>query len=343
MTPADLLRVGLEAAIVAQFAMVGVFQLATPPRTAPIKLLLVALAGAIALATLINALAAAGVLAVLRPLNIFFELSIGPVVLLLVLNLVEPRLRRSALAHLVAPAAGFFLALTVLRSHVDLLVLAISGAYVLATAVAWQNRPAAPRLSELATLLTAWLAAGWLLRLLVTVEAHSGGGYRAAWGYPVILGAALFLSSRMLYLCLRDPDVLGAIRRPAKYAGSALTPDDLATLEERLRRLLEEGVHRDSEISLERLADRLAATPREVSQLVNARFGEAFPALVNRLRVEDAARALADGDRPVTEIMLDVGFGSKSAFQREFRRRWAMSPTQYRQAARAGALGSGGA
>ena len=51
-----------------------------------------------------------------------------------------------------------------------------------------------------------------------------------------------------------------------------------------------------------------------------------LPARLNVLRIEAAAGLL---DEPsglqVTTVMYDVGFGSKSAFQREFRRRFGLT------------------
>lgn len=341
MTPEMLLRTALEAAIVAQFTMVAIFQLASPPRLAPTKLLLVALAITLGGAASLNALASTGVLSELRRLNIFLEMAMGPIIFMMVSRLGGPgrRLAAGDLAHFLLPAAACGLSFTPIEADLDFVVLAVTGTYGLATIASLASRRAITGSSgvwEFATLLTTWLALTWMLRLVVTVEARSGGDYRSGLGYPAILLAVVFLSSRVLYLCLRDPDVLSAIQRQPKYAGSYLTQSDLLALEERLRDLLDrERIYRDSTVSLEETASRLAATPRELSQLTNSRFGEGFPALINRLRVEEAAQRLADTDDLVTQIMLDVGFGSKSAFQREFSKRWRVSPTDYRARARA--------
>lgn len=52
-------------------------------------------------------------------------------------------------------------------------------------------------------------------------------------------------------------------------------------------------------------------------------------------RLEAARERLVLGDRPVTEVGLEVGFGSASRFSAEFSRRIGASPTAYRRRARA--------
>jgi AraC-like DNA-binding protein len=55
--------------------------------------------------------------------------------------------------------------------------------------------------------------------------------------------------------------------------------------------------------------------------------------LVQR-RVAHAARLLASGDAPVTEVCFASGFGSLARFQAAFKRAWGMPPSQYRATAR---------
>ena len=82
------------------------------------------------------------------------------------------------------------------------------------------------------------------------------------------------------------------------------------------------------------LAAKLGIKSRELSQLANARYRMTFPALLNSWRLDEAARLLADATNanPVTTIMYDAGFGSKSSFQREFHKKFGKSPSAYRAA-----------
>jgi AraC-like DNA-binding protein len=53
-----------------------------------------------------------------------------------------------------------------------------------------------------------------------------------------------------------------------------------------------------------------------------------------RSRLRHAARLLADDDRPVTQIALDVGFADLSNFVRTFHRAAGVPPRAFRRAAR---------
>jgi AraC family transcriptional regulator len=63
--------------------------------------------------------------------------------------------------------------------------------------------------------------------------------------------------------------------------------------------------------------------------------GETPKRHVQRLRLERAAYKLAITDDSVIEVSLSVGFGGHETFTRAFRRRFGMSPSEYRHAAKA--------
>ena len=50
--------------------------------------------------------------------------------------------------------------------------------------------------------------------------------------------------------------------------------------------------------------------------------------------LQEAARRLAGEDLPILSIALDCGYGSIGPFNRAFRQRFGMTPTEYRAAAR---------
>jgi AraC-like DNA-binding protein len=89
----------------------------------------------------------------------------------------------------------------------------------------------------------------------------------------------------------------------------------------------------DPDLSLNRLARKLGRPAREVSQAVNRAAGQNVSQFINRFRIAEACRLLAETDRSVTEIMFDAGFLTKSNFNREFRRVTGTSPSAWRMAA----------
>jgi len=90
-------------------------------------------------------------------------------------------------------------------------------------------------------------------------------------------------------------------------------------------------VYRDTELTLDRLARKTLVPARQISGAINRTTGKNVSQYVNEFRVAEACHLLADTDKPVTEIMFDVGFQTKSNFNREFRRVTDMTPVQWRE------------
>lgn len=91
------------------------------------------------------------------------------------------------------------------------------------------------------------------------------------------------------------------------------------------------SLYKDAELNLSRLARRLSLPARQVSEAINRTHKMSVSQYVNNLRIAEACRLLENTDEPVTYLMLDAGFISKSNFNREFLRITGQSPTQWRQ------------
>lgn len=87
---------------------------------------------------------------------------------------------------------------------------------------------------------------------------------------------------------------------------------------------------RDSNLTLARLAKRLSVPARDLSGAINRVTDENFSRFINRHRIQYAQRSLHGTDLPVTEIMFEAGFVSKSSFNTEFRRVTGQTPSQFR-------------
>lgn len=93
-------------------------------------------------------------------------------------------------------------------------------------------------------------------------------------------------------------------------------------------------LYRDPDLTLERLARRAGVPGRQISAALNRIYGRNISQVVNGYRVSDAKRRLVMTPDPVTTIMLESGFGTKSNFNREFLRITGMTPSSYRRASR---------
>jgi len=104
------------------------------------------------------------------------------------------------------------------------------------------------------------------------------------------------------------------------------------------RRALFEAVEvelTDPELDVHRLARRMGVSARYV-QMLFAEMGTTPRAFIQNRRLELAARRLErEGtDVTVTDVAYDVGFNDLSSFCRAFRRRFEMSPRNYRAGGR---------
>lgn len=89
--------------------------------------------------------------------------------------------------------------------------------------------------------------------------------------------------------------------------------------------------HLGEPLSLETLAKVAHFSPYHFHRIFAAFTGEPLAAFIRRLRLERAAQHLLHLDAPVTEIALDAGYETPSAFTRAFASHFGVSPTEYRQ------------
>ena len=88
------------------------------------------------------------------------------------------------------------------------------------------------------------------------------------------------------------------------------------------------------ELDLERAAQEAGLSPFHFLRLFAKVLGVTPHQYLVRLRLRHAARLLADEERPVTDVALDVGFADLSNFVRTFHRVSGVSPGQFRRAAK---------
>lgn len=124
--------------------------------------------------------------------------------------------------------------------------------------------------------------------------------------------------------------------------GSTVMEDDQAVASRVDALMLEQHLYRDPDLTLERLARRAGIPARQISGALNRIYGRNISQIVNEYRVDDAKRRLATTRDPVTVIMLESGFGTKSNFNREFLRITGITPSSYRRAAPEGIADSDG-
>ena len=89
-------------------------------------------------------------------------------------------------------------------------------------------------------------------------------------------------------------------------------------------------IYTDSNLTLARVARRLSAPVRDVSNAINRTTNGNFSRYINGFRIRHAQVALRETELPITEVMFEAGFISKSSFNTEFRRMTGQTPSQFR-------------
>lgn len=83
-------------------------------------------------------------------------------------------------------------------------------------------------------------------------------------------------------------------------------------------------------ITLNSVADVLGYSPTHLSHLFTDKFKIGFSKFISVMRIEDAKKMLR-GNKSITQIALDCGFGSVRNFNRTFKEATGMTPSRYRK------------
>ena len=133
---------------------------------------------------------------------------------------------------------------------------------------------------------------------------------------------------------LHLPELFTGIEEKVKYKDSPLTMEEKKRyIDKLLDYMSREKPYLNPALSLSELAIALAIAPRHLSQVINENFKQNFYDFVNSYRIEDAKLYLMDGsrNRTVLEILYEVGFNSKSAFNLAFKTQTGLTPTEFRK------------
>ncbi|WP_411824813.1 7TM diverse intracellular signaling domain-containing protein [Leptospira sp. 'Mane'] len=120
----------------------------------------------------------------------------------------------------------------------------------------------------------------------------------------------------------------------ARYVKSKLnsinTEESLAKLESWMR---ETKPYLDEKLDLEIASFAIGLTVQQTSELLNSKLGVSFRSYLNSFRIAEAKKFLKEkSDMSMLSIAYATGFGSKTAFNVEFKKATGQSPLQYRQA-----------
>jgi AraC-like DNA-binding protein len=119
-----------------------------------------------------------------------------------------------------------------------------------------------------------------------------------------------------------------------KYAKSGLTEERMQALADQLAQFMaQDKAFLEGDLTLGQLAGRMGVPQHHISQVLNQHLACSFFEYINRLRVQEAQRCLADpafSGQTVLEVGMAAGFNSKAAFNTAFKRFTGTTPSDYR-------------
>lgn len=89
-------------------------------------------------------------------------------------------------------------------------------------------------------------------------------------------------------------------------------------------------IYREMRLNRAALAKRIGIGEHHLSRIINHHFGKNFNELINGYRIDEAKQRLKNEVTQITTIAYEVGFNSIASFNRVFKQKVGVSPTDYR-------------
>ena len=94
-----------------------------------------------------------------------------------------------------------------------------------------------------------------------------------------------------------------------------------------------EGIYRQNDLTIERLAERLDTNRTYISRAINQQAGKTFSSYINSYRIDEAVRRLTDvdDDTPLKALAQMLGYNHLQTFYTSFQSAIGMPPSKYRE------------
>ncbi|AKH99038.1 DNA-binding domain-containing protein, AraC-type [Hoeflea sp. IMCC20628] len=138
----------------------------------------------------------------------------------------------------------------------------------------------------------------------------------------------------------------GLFQRSGNGSVAAVARSDLSAADrlelDRVVKAMDGGLYLEPGLTIGGLADVLAVPEHRLRRLINGGLGyRNFAAFVNDYRIREAKRRLSDPEMAREQIIqhaFSLGYASLAPFNRAFRERVGVSPTEYREGALTGVI-----
>lgn len=127
-----------------------------------------------------------------------------------------------------------------------------------------------------------------------------------------------------LLRCYLTQALVRIVRASEEVEQTHLSHSATSAIAEHLR------THCAEPLCLDTLSKLVGYTPQYLSSLFHRDMGMSIQAFLQRLRIEEACRLMAQRDLSLTDIALSVGYSDAKHFSKVFRKYKGLSPREYR-------------
>ncbi len=142
----------------------------------------------------------------------------------------------------------------------------------------------------------------------------------------LLIFALIFYFSKII----KQNKIKKSVKKPAN-----LNPIFLDDYSKKIFFLFEvEKIFRDENLSIQTLSNKMSIQPYILSKIINKKMKTSFPSLLNRYRIAEAKKMLENSEfnnSNILDIAYQVGFKTKTAFNRTFKKETGLTPSQFKQ------------
>lgn len=138
----------------------------------------------------------------------------------------------------------------------------------------------------------------------------------------------------LLTLSVLSKKFIFAIPKAEKYKNSKLSAEKVEALYQQVANtVVTQQLYLDADLTLQKLAEIVGFTPREISQVINLQTQTNFSDWINDFRIAAAKQKIGSKeyrDQKIAAIAFDSGFNTLSSFNAVFKNKTGYTPTEYR-------------
>lgn len=137
-----------------------------------------------------------------------------------------------------------------------------------------------------------------------------------------------FIIFALAYFAVKHPEVL---REKQRYKDQPMDQTEAQTVKQKLEDIMNtQKIFLDPELTLTNLANEIPTSSHTLSRIINEEYQQTFSGLINHFRLKEFIKRTKEDD---TESFLarayEVGFNSKTTFNRAFKKEFSTSPSVY--------------